>query len=61
MKARIEHSIGVVKRVFGFAKVRDRGFNKNAHRLLVTYALAIRVSPTAGCCALRRPNAPERR
>jgi IS5 family transposase len=32
--------IGVVKRVFGFAKVRYRGLNKNKHRLLVTCALA---------------------
>src|SRR5262249_33086159 len=36
----VEHSIGVIKRVFGFAKVRYRGLNKNAHRLLVTCALA---------------------
>jgi IS5 family transposase len=40
IRARVEHSIGVIKRVFGFAKVRYRGFNKNAHRLLVTCALA---------------------
>ena len=40
VRARVEHSIGVVKRVFGFAKVRYRGLNKNAHRLLVTCALA---------------------
>jgi len=30
----------VIKRVFGFVKVRYRGLNKNAHRLLVTCALA---------------------
>ncbi|MGC2204191.1 MAG: transposase [Stellaceae bacterium] len=36
----VEHSIGVIKRVFGFAKVRYRGLKKNAHRLLVTCALA---------------------
>ena len=40
VRARVEHSIGVVKRVFGFAKVRYRGLKKNAHRLLVTCALA---------------------
>jgi transposase, IS5 family len=40
VRARVEHSIGVVKRVFGFAKVRYRGLAKNAHRLLVTCALA---------------------
>jgi IS5 family transposase len=34
------HSIGAVKRVFGFAKFRYCGLHKNAHRLLVTCALA---------------------
>jgi transposase, IS5 family len=37
VRAKVEHSIGVVRRVFGFA---NRGLAKNAHRLLVTYALA---------------------
>ena len=37
---KVEHSIGVIKRVFGFAKVRYRGLKKNAHRLIVTCALA---------------------
>jgi transposase, IS5 family len=40
VRAKVEHSIGVVKRVFGFAKVRYRGLKKNAHRLLVACALA---------------------
>ena len=40
VRARVEHSIGVIKRVFGFAKVRYRGLSKNTHRLLVTCALA---------------------
>src|SRR6266436_100353 len=40
VRARVEHSIGVIKRVFGFAKVRYRGIKKNVHRLLVTCALA---------------------
>jgi transposase, IS5 family len=40
VRAKVEHSIGVIKRVFGFAKVRYRGLKKNAHRLLVTCALA---------------------
>src|SRR5271165_676565 len=39
-KAGVEHAIGVIKRVFGFAKVRYRGLKKNTHRLLVTCALA---------------------
>jgi len=40
VRAKVEHPIGVIKRVFGFAKVRYRGLNKNLHRLLVTAALA---------------------
>ena len=40
VRAKVEHSIGVIKRVFGFAKGRYRGLKKNAHRLLVTGALA---------------------
>jgi transposase, IS5 family len=35
-----QHSIGVVKQVFGFAKTRYRGLTKKTHRLLVTCALA---------------------
>jgi transposase, IS5 family len=34
VRAKVEHSIGVIKRAFGFAKVRYRGLKKNAHRLL---------------------------
>lgn len=40
VRAKVEHSIGVIKRVFGFAKVRYRGLDKNAHRLFVSCALA---------------------
>jgi IS5 family transposase len=40
VRAKVEHSIGVIKRVFGFAKVRYRGLAKNANRLFVTCALA---------------------
>jgi IS5 family transposase len=40
VRAKVEHAIGVIKRVFGFAKVRYRGLQKNLHRLLVTAALA---------------------
>ncbi|MDY0007875.1 MAG: transposase, partial [Spongiibacteraceae bacterium] len=39
-RARVEHSIGVIKRIFGFAKTRYRGLEKNANRLFVTCALA---------------------
>ena len=40
VRAKVEHALGVVKRVFGFAKVRYRGLEKNAHRLFVICALA---------------------
>jgi len=40
VRARVEHMFGVIKRVFGFQKVRYRGLEKNAHRLFVTCALA---------------------
>ena len=40
VRARVEHVIGVIKRVFCFAEVRYRGLKKkNMHRLLVTCAL----------------------
>jgi len=40
IRSRVEHSIGVIKRVFGFVKVRYRGLAKNANRLFITAALA---------------------
>jgi IS5 family transposase len=40
IRARVEHPIGVIKRVFGFTKVRYRGLPKNRHRLVVAAALA---------------------
>ena len=40
VRAKVEHVFGIIKRVFGFAKVRYRGLEKNAHRLFVTCALA---------------------
>ena len=40
VRARVEHAIGVIRRVFGFVRVRYRGLKKNTHRLLVTCALA---------------------
>lgn len=39
-RARVEHVIGIIKRIFGFAKVRYRGIAKNGNRLFVTAALA---------------------
>ena len=40
VRARVEHPIGVIKRVFGFVKVRYRGLAQNTRRLVVTCALA---------------------
>lgn len=40
VRARVEHPIGVIKRVFGFTKVCYRGLAKNRHRLVVASALA---------------------
>ena len=40
VRAKVEHSIGVIKRVFGFKKVRYRGLTKNTQRLWVTCGLA---------------------
>ena len=40
VRAKVEHAIGVIKRIFGFQKVRYRGLAKNLHRLEVTAALA---------------------
>jgi transposase, IS5 family len=40
VRSRAEHVFHVVKRIFGFVKVRYRGIGKNAHRLWVNFALA---------------------
>jgi transposase, IS5 family len=40
IRARVEHSIGVIKRIFKFTKVCYRGLLKNRHRLVVASALA---------------------
>ena len=40
MRARVEHDIGTIKRVFNFTKVRYRGLAKNGNRLFVAAALA---------------------
>ena len=39
VRARVEHPFLVMKRIFGFDKVRYRGLDKNTHRLHVTCAL----------------------
>ena len=35
VRAKVEHQFGIIKRQFGFTKVRYRGLSKNAHRLFV--------------------------
>jgi len=40
VRAKVEHPFLIIKRIFGFAKTRYRGLEKNAHRLFVTCALA---------------------
>jgi hypothetical protein len=50
-KAGVEHPIGIIKRVFGFAKVRSHGLRKNSHRLLVICALAnLFIAPASNRC-----------
>ena len=39
IRARVEHVFAVLKRLWGFDKVRDRGLAKNAARAFVTLAL----------------------
>jgi transposase, IS5 family len=40
VRAKVEHPFCVVKRLWGFAKVRYRGLAKNAYRLFVAFALS---------------------
>jgi len=40
IRARVEHVFGVIKRLWGFAKVRYRGLQKNATRAFTALALA---------------------
>ena len=40
VRARVEHVFAVVKRLWGFTKVRYRGLHKNATRAFTALALA---------------------
>jgi IS5 family transposase len=40
VRTKVEHSIGVIKRIFSFSKVRYGGLAKNLHRLEVAAAPA---------------------
>jgi hypothetical protein len=39
VRAKVEHPFGILKRIFGFDKVRYRGLAKNYHRLCACFAL----------------------
>jgi IS5 family transposase len=39
VRAKVEHPFRILKRVFGFDKVRSRGIAKNHHRLCANFAL----------------------
>jgi IS5 family transposase len=39
VRAKVEHPLLVLKRIFGFRKVRYRGLHKNANRLFVACGL----------------------
>ncbi len=57
VRARVEHVFHVVKRLWGFSKVRYRGLAKNTARLHTAFALANlymlrrRLLPPQGTCA----------
>jgi len=40
VRAKVEHAFHIIKRLFGFTKLRYRGLDKNAHHLFVLCALA---------------------
>ena len=40
VRAKVEHQFAIIKRQFGFTKVRYRGLEKNANRLFVACALS---------------------
>ena len=40
VRSKVEHSFGIIKRRFGFTKVRYRGLDKNTNRLFVACALS---------------------
>jgi IS5 family transposase len=40
VRAKVEHQFGIIKRQFGFTKVRYRGLEKNAQRFFVACALS---------------------
>ena len=56
VRAKVEHPFRVIKRQFGFIKVRYRGLKKNAQQLMTLLAL----SNCGWCAANSWESAPER-
>jgi hypothetical protein len=58
VRAKVEHSLGVIKRVFGFSKMRYRGLAKNPIACLSPAPWPICSSPAASCAGSRGCSAP---
>ena len=58
-RSRVEHIFGIMKRQFGYNKVRYRGLSKNAHSLYVKCALINLVIAKRSLLAALRIGAPE--
>ncbi len=61
IRARGEHAFHVVKRLWGFAKVRYRGLAKNATRAFAMFAQAYSVPGRKSTASRTRPGAPGER
>ena len=55
IRARVEHVFGVVKRLWGFGKVRYRGLAKNATRSFIALGLANIYLARGTLCGQVRP------
>ncbi len=66
MRAKVEHPFRVIKRQFGYTKVRYRGLAKNTAQVQTLFALSnlwmVRrhLLPARGYAAWRQPKPPER-
>ena len=54
IRAKVEHPFRVIKRQFGYVKVRYRGLAKNTAQLITLFALSNLWMAGAGCCRGRR-------
>ncbi len=57
VRAKVEHPFLILKRIFGFNKVRYRGLDKNANRLFTACGLVNLYMARASCCDRRREGA----